>query len=597
MIRSVFHGDDRAASEVVAVALLVGVVALGVAAILLVGGAELTDAQTDTELRQAERALTQLDAAAARVATATTSTQRVDLGLRGNRGTVDTEPDAGRVTVEYVEFLDDGNATEVANTTMGTVVYENGDSTVGYQGGGVWRSDGNGSVMVSPPEITFRGKTLTLRLIRTTRGGSVHTDVQVVRTGPGERRFPDAGNGLDNEVEGASVKITVRSRYYRAWGRFFEDEADTIVQYDDANREATVLFLALPTDFSPDAGVIATSGPGEIRVEGNGAYVDSYNSSEGSYADTNGDQGVVKAAGDITTKGDARVDGDIIAGHDILVDGSSIVDGDASAKGDITVDGSGQITGTTADAENVPDVPPINRLVEDNVNELSDPANNDNDATSAVDGNELRTGSDDTAELGAGDYYLERIDLQGERLVLNTTEGDITIAVRDWVTLERDGGTPSEIVVEGEGRVRLYVGSEQAADVSVPGGGQAPEGLDTVHFFVERDGEIDVPGDESLRFQVLAPDDFRGAIGGSNSANADVVAAVIAPAGPVGDGQFYVQHGDLYGAVTTGNLTLGQYGQVHFDRALIGEEIPLAPNSPRLEYLYVTEHEIEVKEA
>lgn len=583
-----FVTDRRAVSDVVAVALLIGVVLLGVSVIVLTAGAELGNSQAAVEVSQAERSLTQFDSAAERVATASTSTQRVDLGLRGNMGTLDVEPDTGSITVEHVDFAGDGNTTEVVNTTMGTVVYENGDATVGYQGGGVWRSDGDGSVLVSPPEFTFNGKTLKMQVIETERGGSVHTDVQLTRSSAPRERFPDAEKDLENKLEGSSIRITIQSRYYRAWGQFFEDDANTIVQYDHENQEIVVLFLALPEDFSPEAGIIATSGPGEIRLEGTGAYVDSYNSSIGPYENTSDNQGKVIAAGDVITKGDSQIDGDVVSGKDIFVDSNSKIDGNASAKGTITVDGDGEITGDTDTINSVTNIPPINSLVEDEVEKLSDPANNDNEETTVIQGNEIA----EEGTLDSGSYYLDNLDLQGETLVLDTSDGNITIAVRDWVNLEKSGGDNSHIVVEGDGQVRFFVASEDEVEANVPGSGKRP-----VNFFVERNGSVEVDDDESLRFQVFGPDDFVGAIGGSSSESAEVTATFIAPAGEKGAGEFYVQHGDLYGAVTTGNLTLGQYGQVHFDRALVGEKIPLAPKTPRVEFVYITEHEIEVEES
>lgn len=586
-----FAAGDRGASEVVGVALLIGIVILGIAAILLVSTPQLDATQTTVEVGQAEQALVQFDSEASRVATGGTTTQQVDLGLRVNRGTLDVQNDTGHITVEYVDFFDNGSSTEVMNTSLGTVIYERDDTTVGYQGGGVWRSDGNGSVMVSPPEVTFRGKTLTMPIV-TTRGTSVYSTVQITRERPDER-FPNSSANLTNKVKGAQIKVTVQSRYYKAWGAFFEAATGVIVQYNHEQERVTVVFLALPRNLAADAGIIATSGPGEIRLEGTGAYVDSYNSSEAPYESSKSTAGVVKAAGDITMKGDSQIDGDAHAGVDISVGSDSVIDGDAYANGTIEVDGDGTITGSqTENASTVPEIPPIDQLVADKTAELRN--QNDNNQTAVIEGNELRVDEKNNT-LGPGRYYLHNLHLEGETLELNVTEGNITIGVRDWVVLEKTGGDNSHIDVVGNGTVRFFVASEAKRDVSVPGSGQAPTDLDKVHFFVERNGTIDVPGDRSVRFQVLAPDHFTGAIGGSSAENANVTAAVIAPAGPEGSGQFYVQQGELYGAVITGNLTLGQYGQVHFDRALLNQQIPLAPHVPRLEYLYLTEYHIEVK--
>ena len=190
----------------------------------------------------------------------------------------------------------------------------------------------------------------------------------------------------------------------------------------------------------------------------------------------------------------------------------------------------------------------------------------------------------DEATLEAGSYYLDTLDLNGETLYLDTTDGDITIAVEQWVKLDH-----SEIIVQGDGDIRLFVASKEKTSVdTIP---KAPaEGFSEAHFVVEKSGINGVDKD-STRFQVFGPDNFVGAIGGGDT---EVTATVIAPAGRFGPGKFFVKQGEMFGAIATGELTLGQYGKVHFDRTLIDEKIPLAPNVPRIEYLYLTENEIEV---
>ncbi len=595
-----FLSDKRGAAEVAAIALLIGIVVLGVSAILLTAGPQLNDGQDRAEISQAEQALTQFDSDAARVATGSTAGQTTALGLQGTDGTLDARPESGTITVTYIDAppsVDDGQGQTVMNESLGAVVYQNDETEVAYQGGGVWRKDENGSVMVSPPEIAFQDKTLTMHIIRSDSAGSIHSTVQVDQAAQSTQQYPNAtaDEDLVNRVNESIIQVSVQSRYYKAWGQYFEGEANTVVQYNDAQNRVTVLFVALPVDYSPNAGVVATSGPGEIRLEGTGAYIDSYNSTEGPYELSNSTDGKVQAAGDVVTKGDAEIDGETQSGRNISVEGGSRLDGDAYANGTIEVDGTSTVTGTQYENEDrVPNIPPINQLVEDRTEEVAD--TNDNNETEIIEDDQLDI-EGEQGTLDSGEYYTESLHLQGETLVLNTTDGDITIAVRDSMVLEKNGGDNSHIKVQGNGDVRVFLKSEQKADVSVPGGGGASTSIDEVHFFVERNGTISVPDDRSNRFMIFGPDHFVGAIGGSNAENADVVSTIVAPAGPAGEGQFYVQQGEIYGAIMTGNLTLGQYGQVHFDRALLEKEIPLAPNVPRLEYLYLMEHKLKVESA
>lgn len=590
LLKDGFATDDRSTSEVVAIALLFGIVMISVATIVLVAGAQLDGSQETAEALQAERSLTQLDSAAERVATGSTSSQTIDLGLKGNRGTLDTDPDRGRITVESIDSLDNGTRTEVMNSSLGTVSYENGDTTVAYQGGGVWRSDGAGSVMISPPEISFTGKTLTMHVIESERSGSVHSEVQLSRSGASKQRYPNAAAGLDNKVDSALIEITIRSQYYQAWGQFFEDRTNTVVQYNDGAEEVAVLFLTLPVDYSPEAGVVATSGPGEIRIEGSGSYIDSYNSANGTYGETRNGEGKVRSAGEISMFGGSRIEGDAEADDDIRVEsGNAQIDGDALSGQQVYEHDDDSVTGEVRNnTAGVAAVPPIDGLVDKRVNELE--GDNDNNATAVVTDSEVDLS--ESNELGPGEYYLENVELEDETLVLNATDGNITLAVENWVKLygNKESG---HIRVEGDGKVRVFVGSEAKTEVNPPS-----EGKTELHFYVERNGSVrtvGTPRQRSTQFVVFGPSDFQGSLAGSSSKSPIVTAVVIAPAGPEGEGTFQFKHAELYGAVMTGSLTLGKPSAIHFDEAIIGERIPLSPTVPRLEYLYVTEHEIAVK--
>jgi hypothetical protein len=597
-------------SEALSFTLLIGIVVLSVSVILLVGVSQLTEKQTTTEVEHAEQALVQFDSEASRVSSGSASTQETDLGLRNQQGTLDAQNNSGHITVTEADY-DNGNTTEILNQSLGAVTYTNKEATVAYQGGGVWRKRGNSSVMLSPPEITMQGETLTMAVIRTTRGGSVYSDVQLSRE-DSQERFPNATGGLENQVQRSKVAITIQSQYYTAWGRFFEKETNAIVQYTHHNKQVTVTLFALPTNFAPQAGVIATTDAGELRLEGNGAYIDSYNSSQASYSISRTEQGAVKSGGDISLTGNSEIAGDAYSDAAIAVGGNAQIDGDASANGEINNGGGNNgggnngggnngggnnggggagITGNaTENGSSVVSQAPITALVTDKSATLR--TRNDNNATPVIVDNQLEvTPQNDT--LTAGSYYVEQIDLQGESLTLNTTTGDIAIAVETWVRL-RDN---SQITVEGDGHVRLFVASNQETSVNgLTGWGQAPpEVRDGLHFVVKKNASVDVPGEASHQFIVLGPAEFKGAVAGSQGKTPEVTATIVAPAGGGGSGQFYAMHGHLYGAVVTGDITLGQSGEVHFDRSLQSREIPVGSNVSRLTYLYLMEHEITVE--
>lgn len=586
--------DDRAVSEVIAVALLVGIVLMAVMTVLLIGGPQLLATQEEAEIRQAERALTQLDSEATRIMDGSGGPQELDLGLRGNSGTLDVDPDAGNITMEYISSFQYGDDVTVLETSLGTIEYENSDTTVAYQGGGVWRSDADGSTMVSPPEITLDEMTLDVAVSSTERSGSIHSDVRLSHADLPEQHYPDTSAGLENRVGGSMIIIYVESQYYEAWGQYFEDETGAIVQYDPDHETVAVILTGLPLDYSPDAGVVATSTAGEIQVEGTGAYVDSYNSNIGSYADTQGNEGIVRSAGGVRMGGDALIDGDVDADRDInFQSGSSQIDGNASAGDQVKKHSDDSVTGDVVEnTHGVSSIPPMDALITREVHSLK--TDNDNAETDAIDGTTLDLSTTD--RLPAGEYYLDEIELDGETLILDTSEDNITIGVEDWIGLrDQGGGDPGAIEIEGNNSVQVYVNASDSTTATVTGLGQRD-----LHFYVEDGASIETVTDDRERgtqFQVLGPSWLDGAVAGSRGSNVSVTGMIIAPAGPLGDGEFHVMHGELFGSVVSGNITLGQYGEIHFDRAALDMTIPVGEQIPRVEYLYVRHHELSVKEA
>jgi hypothetical protein len=261
------HGSAsgrRAQAEPLAVILLVGLTVVGAGTIVVFGSQALDDSTASVDVGQAEHALTQLDSKASLVAHGASDTQRVRL-TRNSRGDIAIDEDAGRMTVRIVNGTH-GDET-IMNESLGAVSYDRGRTTLAYQGGGVWRADGdgNGSAMVSPPEFHYRDGTLTLPLVRL-RGDHVSgRSVRVTQAGPTDGRYPNATRS--NPLTKGTVFVTVRSRYYRAWGTFFAERTSGNVSYDDANRTATI---ELRTPFESAFNNILATTDGGIDANGNG---------------------------------------------------------------------------------------------------------------------------------------------------------------------------------------------------------------------------------------------------------------------------------------------------------------------------------------
>lgn len=327
----------RAQSTVIGVVLVIGLAVAGTTAVLVIGSSALQDVQDQASASQAEVAMSTVDSEVSEVALGYASARRVSLGGRG-QATLDES--AGRITIERIG----ANATgpPLVNTTMGAVEYRTGGTTVAYQGGGVWRGESGHARMISPPEFHYRwgtaggDPTLTFPLV-VLRGSASSSEALRFVDGPTSAAFPNASAGRQNPLDAGSVRVTIRSDYYRAWGEYFETRTDAdSVTVIDANRSVEVV-LSVPTRGREIENSIASRSP-TVSVTG-GATVDSYNSSQGTYSTTKGENGSVYVgedlvnAGDGTIYGDMRVDGEFRANGGIEVKGQLTVDGDADLSG------------------------------------------------------------------------------------------------------------------------------------------------------------------------------------------------------------------------------------------------------------------------
>jgi hypothetical protein len=225
--------ESRGQSETIGVVLLLGITVLGMGVVVAVGTGALDTAQQSSAVDRAAQSMSLLDARSALVALGRADSQSVSLAGSSD-GSYEVRPDTGRITVSRVT----NNTTQgpLVNTTLGSVVYENGQQSVAYQGGGVWRSYDGGSTMVSPPEFNYQDATLTLPVIRVAGGASSVAGEPTANIRPNAAKtnlsvFPSSQNPLSN----GTVVVTVHSEYYRGWANYFEQrtQGNVTVNHDE----------------------------------------------------------------------------------------------------------------------------------------------------------------------------------------------------------------------------------------------------------------------------------------------------------------------------------------------------------------------------
>lgn len=259
-MRHVWNPDDRGQSEVIGLVLLMAITVISAGIVVGVGAPGIDSVQSAAMAGTAERSMAQLDSDASLVAFGSSDSRRVTLaGSPGATRTVDG--DAGWLTVTLSDPETGAVEAVLLDTTLGAVVYRDGETSVAYQGGGVWRSTPSGGAMVTPPEVHFRDRTLTLPLISVTGSGYTDDEVVIRSGGPTVVSYPNESLAISNPVEDAVLVITVNSEYYDAWGRFLATRTGGTVTYDHDAQTATVSLFA-PSEIDFENLVLATTSGG-----------------------------------------------------------------------------------------------------------------------------------------------------------------------------------------------------------------------------------------------------------------------------------------------------------------------------------------------
>ena len=591
-VRSV--GGSRSQSEVLGFILILGIIVTTAVIVVAFGAQAIGDTSDRLTDERAEKALTQFDSKAALVALEEADSQRVAFSTdEGERFSVDEDAGEMRVTIENQtsEYTE-----EILNLTLGAVVYENDGAKLAYQGGGVWRPEADGQLMVSPPEFHYRDGTLTLPAI-TVRGDAHLGERAVIQHDGVERQFPVTGEeNLTNPLTNHRVDVTVQSEYYRGWGEYFRERTDGSVEYDHEESEVTVTLVS-PVDVDEVTAASASlSAGGEFNVTGTSAsdcdaagdvFTDSYNSSLGTYCE--------QFDGDLPP-GTA---GDVVYGKDIDISdgtGGSNFFGDVRSGQTVTVDdseGTGQpsVYGNIEFVENcIADEEEGDESCEDRIHEDSDGEVRQIDGvtlTNEVDWfietsmAQLEGEADavnpaiEGERLEAGIYYFDDLHLE-TNLELDTSDGEVVLAVDGGVELA-EGAT---IEVTGDEHAELFINGD---------------GVSGDELVMPNNAKIYNDDDDATRFRLYAKSDFDATLGGGGSGNlARFVGVIYAPPGEYGSGSVTLDGGEVFGGILTGTTSI-HGGSIHYDESLEGKYIvPEDTFIIRVTFLHVTENRIQV---
>jgi hypothetical protein len=251
----VWHKESsRGVSTTVGYILLLFISITSISLIVIMGGTAISDIQNSANLQNAEHSMSEFDATAASVALSGSETRRVQFGQTTD-GQLTLRPDVGRIEVLVVN--ESGSRTLV-NRSLGALIYESGETTIAYQGGGVWRHSNSGTTMVTPPEYQYRGQTLTFPIIRVTGqtwSGSSSNPL-LVRGVDRTVLFPD-GNS-QNPLTGGHVHVRITSQYHQGWNHYLQQRTEGTITHTPATETVTVN-LSVPVTESFNNAIVATS--------------------------------------------------------------------------------------------------------------------------------------------------------------------------------------------------------------------------------------------------------------------------------------------------------------------------------------------------
>jgi len=563
---------SRGQSSVIGLVLVFGLVLAGTVTVVVLGAGAIDDTQREVGQERTEKAMTQFDSKVALVALGSTDVQQVSFG-QDRRNNYDVEEGTGWLRVTIVNQTD-GTTETLLNESLGAVTTQNGDTTLAYQGGGVWRTaGGNTSVMVSPPEFHFRGGTLTLPVVNVT-GAERLGDRVSISNRETVTKYPNASAGDINPLSNHQVQLTVKSDYYQAWGSYFEERTDGDVEYDHNRQIANLTLVSPVTQRKLDAAVTSLAASGSFKISGSAGdacaggsgnlYANSYNSSGTSddyCAQDSG--GATGANGNITYgesidissgSGSSDIKGSLRSGGNVTVGpggGQPFVDGNIFYTDSCNPSDSDCNSKSSGNVEQISGGLTAARPLTYQINSTADRIRSSNDNGPAdISSDRLDFGASGSVTLSSGEYYLERIDFTGgNTLNIDTSGGDVTIVVRDYIAVGAN-----QISVSGDNATKIYVR------------GEASTGGDMLSI---PDGEISVANDDSPELRVYGPPDFNVTLGDPGGGSEAYFTGVIyAPPGPSGTGELVINKGHLIGGAVIGDTEIATQGTIHYDEAL-----------------------------
>ena len=240
------RSTDRGVSNVVAIALLIGLVIAGAGLVLVIAGGGIGGIEGGVADESATESFRAIDEEVS------------SFGAGGTGSASATLPEKGSVAVrdggEIELSVNGGACTETV--TPGALVYERDGAELHYTAGGIWRVEDGESLRETAPAVTYQSGTVDFSVpaIDGTAGGR---EVTVTPR--------DGGPDLESALSGTgcerleSLTVTVRDTpLYDAWGTYLREEFPGEVTVDDSTRTARLYLTDPKVDIDPANGTFTS---------------------------------------------------------------------------------------------------------------------------------------------------------------------------------------------------------------------------------------------------------------------------------------------------------------------------------------------------
>jgi|GEM_PF-832013 hypothetical protein len=575
---------DRAASSIVGLVLLFGLVFAGASVIFWAGMDAKQSVQTASEIDTAETSLQEV------------SSELATLSLKGEGATTSFDlsgkdpSDVSVVEDGKISFRLNGKTACTAEMEMGSIVYEHDSgATVAYQAGGVFKKQSGGTSIVQSPTLEYYTQNVdgeevqSIRFPVTNVTGDVKNSGEVTastssNTGSTMREeLCLTGANADKVDVVRQVNVTISdSSFADAWEEYFVDEfGASNVTVDDGDVTATVpLGGGVSADQFPvnDAkifgGVYMGSSAGELLIKTPNVKVNSYDSSDvtGSTPEYN-DSGDIYTRGDVEVTAQSHINGSVFSEGTVTLGNSCQVNG-ASPPGKercVTQDvhfnnttGGGLNPSSTSEREEaiggawtngtiVPGIETMDATIVDTVDTVSE--HNHNDSSSAIADGQIQY-TDGSATIDGGVYHLDDLTVPaGSTLTIDTSNGDVVLAVENGITVESAG----TLTVEGNGQVRTFVNGTSGEQLTLD---------DSATVNVRKSG---VRTYRSDAFFVVCKAGCEATIG----ENAQFTGTLYGPGTTASSGQVTLEKdSQVWGALVAGTVEFDKKSEFHFDTSL-----------------------------